>query len=188
MNTSGVVEPPEISVARVARLVSVSVGADTSVTWMPGYCFSNALMSTVRASLAPVPVSGLADQTMLPDVAEPLAELVGEPTAVAELVLPPLKAPVELLLPPLEPQAASARTPAAVSARPTPPRRMMAAPSRLRDMFPPGIAALTKGRNFASHWMIWASWDAIWDSACCGVSRIRSAACTALEMTRRGWW
>ena len=52
---------------------------------MFGYCFSNALISTVRASLAPVPVSGLADQTMLPDVAEPQAELVGEPTAVAEL-------------------------------------------------------------------------------------------------------
>ena len=93
---------------------------------MPGYCFSNALMSTVRASLAPVPVSGLADQTMLPDVAEPVAELVGAATAVDELVLPPPRAPVldVLLLPPLEPQAASARTPAAVSARPTPPRRM----------------------------------------------------------------
>jgi hypothetical protein len=80
-------------------------------------------MSTVRASLAPVPVSGLADQTMLPEVAEPEAELVGEPAAVAELVLPFPNAPVELLLPPLEPQAASARTPAAASATPTPPRR-----------------------------------------------------------------
>jgi hypothetical protein len=108
-------------------------------------------MSTVRASLAPVPVSGLADQTMLPDVAEPLAELVGEPAA-AELVLPPLNAPVVLL--PLEPQAASARTPAAASARPMPPRRMKTAPSRLRDMLPPVIAALTKGWNFSSHWMI----------------------------------
>src|ERR1700721_3288566 len=106
MNTSGVDEPPEISVARVARLVSVSVGADTSVTWMPGYCFSNALMSTVRASLAPVPVSGLADQTMLPDVAEPLAELVGEPTAVDELVPEP-RPLVDGLLPPLEPPPAT---------------------------------------------------------------------------------
>src|SRR5580698_69052 len=115
MNTSGVDEPPEISVASVARLVSVSVGADTSVTLMFGYCFSNALMSTVRASLAPVPVSGLADQTMLPEVAEPVAELVGEATAVDELVLPFPNAPVpvELLLPPLEPQAASASTPTA---------------------------------------------------------------------------
>src|ERR1700678_1391930 len=102
--------PPAICVASVDRLVSVSVDADTRVTWMFGYCFSNALISTVRASLAPVPDSGLADQTMLPDVAEPVAELVGEPTAVlelvAELVLPPPSAPVELLLPPLEPQAA----------------------------------------------------------------------------------
>jgi hypothetical protein len=81
-------------------------------------------MSTVRASFAPVPVSGLADQTMLPDVAEPPAELVGEPTAVAVLELPRAPVPVELLLPPLEPQAASARTPAAASATPTPPRRM----------------------------------------------------------------
>ena len=93
---------------------------------MFGYCFSNALMSTVRASFAPVPVSGLADQTMLPDVAEPEAELVGAPTAVDELVppFPSAPVPVELLLPPLEPQAASASTPAAASATPTPPRRM----------------------------------------------------------------
>jgi hypothetical protein len=76
--------------------------------------------------LAPVPDSGLADQTMLPDVAEPPAELVGEPTAVEELLgllLLSAPVPVELLLPPLEPQAASARTPAAASATPTPPRR-----------------------------------------------------------------
>src|ERR1700685_526858 len=71
MNTSGVVEPPAIWVASVARLVSVSVGADVRVTLIPGYCFSNALISTVRASLAPVPLSGLADHTMLPDVVEP---------------------------------------------------------------------------------------------------------------------
>src|SRR5580693_292986 len=113
---------------------------------MFGYCFSNALISTVRASLAPVPVSGLADHTMLPDVAEPVAELVGEATAVDELVLPPrAPVPVVLLLPPLEPQAASARTPAAASATPTPPRRMKTAPSRRRDIFPPGIAALMSG-------------------------------------------
>src|ERR1700722_13464029 len=121
MNTSGVDEPPEISVASGA--VSVSVGAAPSVTWIPGYCFSNALISTVRASFAPVPVSGLADQTMLPDVAEPPAELVGEPTAVAELVLPPPR-PLVVVLLPLEPQAASSSTPHAASATPTPPRRM----------------------------------------------------------------
>src|ERR1700690_933581 len=91
MNTSGVLEPPAIWVASVARLVSVSVGADTRVTWIFGYCFSNALISTVRASLAPVPDSGLADQTMLPEVVEPtLLEL--------ELVLP-LLALLLLLLP-----------------------------------------------------------------------------------------
>ena len=200
MNTSGVDEPPEIVVASVARLVSVSVGADTSDTWMFGYCFSNALISTVRASLAPVPDSGLADQTMLPDVAEPVAELVGEPTAVleaaAEVVLPPsAPVPVVLLLPPLEPQAASASTPAAASAAPTPPRRIKAAPSRLRDILPPRDCARHRAGNLfrflvgwsGSHWMIWASWDAISDSACCGVSRRRSAACTALEMTRLAW-
>ncbi len=79
MNTSGVAEPPEISVASVARLVSVSVGADVSVTLMPGYCFSNALIRTVRASFAPVPDSGLADQTMLPEVADPVADWVAPP-------------------------------------------------------------------------------------------------------------
>jgi hypothetical protein len=107
------------------------------------------LISTVRASLAPVPVSGLADQTMLPDVAEPLAELVGEPTAVLELVavLDVPSAPVELLLPPLEPQAASASTPVAASATPTPPRRMNALPSRLRDILPPGIPPCLRAGN-----------------------------------------
>src|ERR1700689_4598775 len=121
---------------------------------MFGYCFSNALMSTVRASFAPVPVSGLADQTMLPDVAEPEAELVGEATAVDEvpavggLELPP-RAPVRVvLLLPLEPQAASASAPAAASAAATPPRRMKTMPCRLRDILPPGIAALLAGWNF----------------------------------------
>src|SRR5580658_823101 len=146
MNTSGEDEPPAICVASVARLVSVSVEADTSVTWMFGYCFSNALISTVRASLAPVPVSGLADQTMLPEVADPEAELVGALTAVLELVgellLP--SAPVVLLLPPLEPQAASASTPAAASAAPTPPRRMKTMPCRLRVILPPEEFALSR--------------------------------------------
>src|ERR1700728_2964298 len=97
MNTSGPA-PPAICVASVARLVSVSVDADTRVTWMFGYCFSNALMSTVRASLAPVPDSGLADQTMEPDVVEPtLLVLAG--------VLPLLALLLALL-----PHAASAST------------------------------------------------------------------------------
>ena len=46
MNTSGVVAPPEMSVASVARLVSVSVGAEVSVTLMPGYFASKSLIST----------------------------------------------------------------------------------------------------------------------------------------------
>src|SRR5271165_5615022 len=87
MNTSGVDEPPEIWVASVDRLVSVSVGADTRVTLMFGYCFSNALISTVRASLAPVPLSGLADQTMLPDVVEPTLLLLEALEPVAALLL-----------------------------------------------------------------------------------------------------
>jgi hypothetical protein len=145
MNTSGVDDPPLISVASVARFVSVSDGADTSDTWIFGYCFSNALISTVRASFAPVPDSGDADHTMLPDVADPVADDVGDPTAVeeldAELDAPP-SAPVELLLPPLEPQAASASTPVAARAIPTPPRRRNTAPSRLRDIFPPGLTPI----------------------------------------------
>src|SRR5580698_8298363 len=129
MNTSGPA-PPAICVASVDRLVSVSVDADTRVTWMFGYCFSNALISTVRASLAPVPDSGLADQTMLPEVADPVA--VAEPAAAgeAEPVLEP-RPLVDVLLPPLEPHAARARTPTAARAAPTPLRRRKTAPSRL---------------------------------------------------------
>ena len=105
MNTSGVDEPPEISVASVARLVSVSVGAETSVTLMFGYCFSNALISTVRASFAPVPDSGLADQTMLPEVAE-AAELRG-----ADAVPPPLLPHADTTSTAAPATAASARPP-----------------------------------------------------------------------------
>src|SRR5579872_7284262 len=72
MNTSGVEDPPEISVASVARFVSVFVGADTSVTWIFGFSFSNALISTVRVSVAPDPAIGLADHTIVP-VADPVA-------------------------------------------------------------------------------------------------------------------
>ena len=135
MNTSGVDEPPEIWVASVARLVSVSVDADIRVTLMPGYCFSNALISTVRASLAPVPVSGLADHEIEPDVALPGA--VDAPLVVGAAVLvlvPPLAA--ELL--PLLPQPARTTTPAtptrAVSCQPLTWRL----PGYLRDpIFPP---------------------------------------------------
>jgi hypothetical protein len=97
MNTSGVAEPPEICVASVARFVSVFVGAETSVTWMFGYFFSNALISTVRVSVAPLPAIGLADHTIEPDVAEP----------VADCVAPPLGDEVVLLL---QPARASAPT------------------------------------------------------------------------------
>ena len=48
-------------VARVARFVSVFVGADVSVTWMFGYCFSNAPISTYRTSV-PLLLMGLAHQ------------------------------------------------------------------------------------------------------------------------------
>src|SRR5580658_8886635 len=132
MNTSGPA-PPAIWVASVARLVSVSVDADTRLTFMFGYCASNALMSTVRASLAPVPDSGLADQTMSPDVVEPTL-LVAEPAGV----LPP-PALVVLLLP----QAArvSTVTPArAVSPKPPFSRAGDLLRRLLRDICsPPGL-------------------------------------------------
>src|SRR5262249_37623180 len=73
MKTSGDDAPPEIVVIRLARLVSVSGGADCRCTWMFGYTFSKALISTVRGS-GVVVVIGLAHQVMLPLVAEPLAE------------------------------------------------------------------------------------------------------------------
>jgi predicted benzoate:H+ symporter BenE len=70
------------------------------------------LISTVRASLAPVPLSGLADQTMLPDVVEP-TPLV---EALLGLVVP-------LLLVPLLPQALSTST--ALPARATSPTPLL---------------------------------------------------------------
>src|ERR1700722_19950769 len=72
MKTSGVDDPPEISVASVARFVSVLVGAEVSLTWIFGYCFSKALIRTVRVSVAPLPAIRLADQTMVPEVADPV--------------------------------------------------------------------------------------------------------------------
>jgi hypothetical protein len=90
MKTSGVAEPPEISVASVARLVSVSVGADTSVTWMFGYTLLKAAISVVRVSPCELVVMGLADHTIEPDVAEPAAAdvpLDGELVLVLALVL-----------------------------------------------------------------------------------------------------
>src|SRR5690348_1985827 len=101
MNTSGVDEPPEMSVVSVARLVSVFVGADVSVTWMFGYCFSKLLISTCRTSV-PLVLIGLAHQVIDPD-ADPVA-------AAGELLL--------LLLPPpplLQPTTAS--TPARAASR-----------------------------------------------------------------------
>src|SRR5580693_5304668 len=102
---------------------------------MFGYCFSNALISTVLASLAPVPLSGLASQTMLPDVVEPTLPVLEAAGVVPLLAL--------LLLLPLLPQAArvSTVTPArAVSPR-TPFRRAGDLLRRfLRDMCaPPGL-------------------------------------------------
>ena len=137
MNTSGVDEPPEIWVASVARLVSVSVDADTRVTLMPGYCFSNALISTVRASLAPVPVSGLADHTIEPDVALPGADdapLAARPCCCCAAAA----GGGVLLLLPLLPQPARTNAPAAptraVSCQPL----RWRLPGYLRDpIFPP---------------------------------------------------
>jgi hypothetical protein len=72
MKTSGEDAPPEIVVIRLASLVSVSVGADCRLTWMCGYAFSKASISTTRGS-GLVVVMGLAHQVMFPLVAEPLA-------------------------------------------------------------------------------------------------------------------
>src|ERR1700761_3309220 len=138
MNTSGVDEPPEISVASVARFVSVSVGADTSDTLMFGYCFSNALMSPVRASLAPVPVSGLADQTMLPEVAA-LTLPVGALLAPLLPVLLPLLLHAD--------KASVAAQAAAASAKP-PLRWRTLLRALLRDICaPPGVARPPVGAN-----------------------------------------
>jgi hypothetical protein len=104
MNTSGVDEPPEMAVASVARFVSVFVGADVSVTWMFGYCFSNALISTCRTSV-PLLLMGLAHQLIVP-VADPVAD----GAAAGELLL--LLAP---LLQPATPTAAA--TPARAANR-----------------------------------------------------------------------
>jgi hypothetical protein len=89
MYTSGEAAPPEIVVIRLARLVSVSVGADCRVTWIFGYAFSNALISTVRGSGLEV-VMGLAHQVMLPLVAAPLALGAGAalPLELDEPLLP----------------------------------------------------------------------------------------------------
>jgi hypothetical protein len=72
-------------VIKLARLVSVSVGADWRLTLMFGYACSNALISTVRGS-GLVVVMGLAQKVMLPLVALPLAlEAAEEPAALGEL-------------------------------------------------------------------------------------------------------
>jgi hypothetical protein len=64
------------------------------------------LISTVRVSVAPLPAIGLADHTMLPEVAEPVA------------------LPVDVLLgAPLLPQPAKASAPAAMPASSKPPLR-----------------------------------------------------------------
>src|SRR5690348_16025071 len=101
MNTSGVDEPPEMSVASVARFVSVFVGADVSVTWMFGYCFSNALISTCRTSV-PLVLIGLAHQVIDPD-ADPDAD----GAAAGELVLPLLLQPATARAPATPARAAS---------------------------------------------------------------------------------
>lgn len=71
MNTSGVDEPPDISVTSWDRLVPVLVGALWMVTWIFGYAFSNA---ETRFALIPTWAIGLAHQVILPEVAEPPAD------------------------------------------------------------------------------------------------------------------
>jgi hypothetical protein len=88
MNTSGLADPPEICVARVARLVSVFVGAEIRLTLIFGFCFSNAWIRTWRTSV-PLVVIGLADHEIVP-VAAPLADAVALLPPVVELLLLPL--------------------------------------------------------------------------------------------------
>jgi hypothetical protein len=97
---------------------------------MFGYFFSNALISTVRVSVAPAPAIGLADHTMLPDVADPEADEVA--------LLPPVVPELLLLLPPLlQPARATAPTAptTAVSCQP----RMGRLPGYLRDPIVPPL-------------------------------------------------
>jgi hypothetical protein len=107
MNTSGVDEPPEMSVVSVARLVSVFVGADVSVTWMFGYCFSKLLISTCRTSV-PLVLIGLAHQVIDPDAA-PVAAAAGELLLLLLLLLlpPPLLQPATASTPATPARAAS---------------------------------------------------------------------------------
>jgi hypothetical protein len=93
--------------------VSVFVGADTSDTWIFGYCFSNALISAVRVSpyLALV-VIGLAHQVIEPDVAVPGADDVPPDGAVVPVLVPLLL----LLLLLLQPATASAPTAPTIAA------------------------------------------------------------------------
>jgi hypothetical protein len=102
MNTSGVDEPPDMSVVSVARLVSVFVGADVSVTWMFGYCFSNLLISTCRTSV-PLVLIGLAHQVIDPDP-DPVAAATGE---LLLLLPPPLLQPATASTPATPARAAS---------------------------------------------------------------------------------
>lgn len=69
MNTSGVAAPPEMVVTRVARLVSVLVGAVWISTLIVGLAFSKALTSTVRRSGPPLDEMGLAHQVIVVVVA-----------------------------------------------------------------------------------------------------------------------
>jgi hypothetical protein len=103
---------------------------------MFGYFFSNSLISTVRVSVAPLPAIGLADHTMLPEVADPLADVVAPPPPAVLLLLPPL-------LPLLPPQPARASAPAtpmtAVSCLPVRGRL----PGYLRDPMVPPLKVVT---------------------------------------------
>ena len=89
-------DPPEICVARVARLVSVLVAAEIRLTLILGFCFSNAWIRTWRTSV-PLVVIGLADHEIVP-VAAPVADAVAPPPLLDE-VLPPLLQPARASAP-----------------------------------------------------------------------------------------
>jgi hypothetical protein len=90
------------------------------------------LISTVRVSVAPLPAIGLADHTMLPEVADPLADVVAPPPPAVLLLLP--------LLPPQPARASAPATPmTAVSCFPLRGRL----PGYLRDPMVPPLKVVT---------------------------------------------
>ena len=94
-------------VASVARLVSVFVGAEVSVTLMFGYFASKSLDQHLYGRPTPLVLIGLAHQAMVPDVALPGAAEVPLDGLVVVVPVVPL---LLLLLLLLQPAAAIAPT------------------------------------------------------------------------------